>query len=80
MAEKTLDLLAIGEPLMEFNEVERGGERLYLPGFGGDTSNAAIAAARQGADVRPISPRSGTTRSARISSTCGTARASTAAM
>jgi 2-dehydro-3-deoxygluconokinase len=48
---KTLDLLAIGEPLMEFNEVEREGERLYLPGFGGDTSNAAIAAARQGADV-----------------------------
>ncbi len=51
MADKTFDLLAIGEPLMEFNEVERGGERLYLPGFGGDTSNAAIAAARQGADV-----------------------------
>src|SRR3954469_21815471 len=51
MAEKTLDVLAIGEPLMEFNEVERGGERLYLPGFGGDSSNAAIAAARQGAKV-----------------------------
>ncbi|HEX8665581.1 MAG TPA: sugar kinase [Beijerinckiaceae bacterium] len=46
---KTLDILAFGEPLMEFAEVERGGERLYLPGFGGDTSNAAIAAARQGA-------------------------------
>jgi 2-dehydro-3-deoxygluconokinase len=48
---KTLDILAFGEPLMEFAEVERGGERLYLPGFGGDTSNAAIAAARQGASV-----------------------------
>jgi 2-dehydro-3-deoxygluconokinase len=48
---KTLDILAFGEPLMEFAEVERGGERLYLPGFGGDTSNAAIAAARQGARV-----------------------------
>ena len=48
---KTLDLLAFGEPLMEFAEVERGGERLYLPGFGGDSSNAAIAAARQGAKV-----------------------------
>src|SRR5215210_7640351 len=36
---------------MEFAEVERGGERLYLPGFGGDSSNAAIAAARQGAKV-----------------------------
>jgi 2-dehydro-3-deoxygluconokinase len=39
----------MGEPLMEFNQVERSGEQLYLPGFGGDTSNAAIAAARQGA-------------------------------
>jgi len=44
-----LDILAIGEPLMELAEVERGGERLYLPGFGGDVSNVAIAAARQGA-------------------------------
>lgn len=46
---KTLDLLALGEPLMEFAEVRRGTERLYLPGFGGDVSNTAIAAARQGA-------------------------------
>jgi 2-dehydro-3-deoxygluconokinase len=46
---KSLDILSFGEPLMEFAEVERGGERLFLPGFGGDTSNAAIAAARQGA-------------------------------
>jgi 2-dehydro-3-deoxygluconokinase len=48
---KTLDILSFGEPLMEFAEVEREGERLYLPGFGGDSSNAAIAAARQGAKV-----------------------------
>src|SRR5919202_5556914 len=48
---KTLDILSFGEPLMEFAEVERDGERLYLPGFGGDSSNAAIAAARQGAKV-----------------------------
>jgi 2-dehydro-3-deoxygluconokinase len=34
---------------MEFAEVERQGESLYLPGFGGDVSNAAVAAARQGA-------------------------------
>jgi 2-dehydro-3-deoxygluconokinase len=46
---KTIDILAIGEPLMELAEVEREGERLYQPGFGGDVSNAAIAAARQGA-------------------------------
>lgn len=48
---KSLDILAFGEPLMEFAEVERGGERLYLPGHGGDTSNLAVAAARQGARV-----------------------------
>ncbi|WP_375458609.1 sugar kinase [uncultured Enterovirga sp.] len=46
-----LDILAMGEPLMEFAETQRGDERLYLPGFGGDTSNLAIAAARQGARV-----------------------------
>jgi 2-dehydro-3-deoxygluconokinase len=46
-----VDLLAIGEPLMELSEVAREGEPVFLPGFGGDTSNAAIAAARQGASV-----------------------------
>lgn len=46
---KTLDILSFGEPLMEFAEVERAGERLFLPGFGGDVSNVVIAAARQGA-------------------------------
>jgi 2-dehydro-3-deoxygluconokinase len=45
------DLLAIGEPLMELSEVEKAGEPVFLPGYGGDTSNAAIAAARQGAKV-----------------------------
>lgn len=51
MTAKTLDILSFGEPLMEFAEVERDGEKLYLPGFGGDSSNAAIAAARQGASA-----------------------------
>ena len=46
---KNFDVLAFGEPLMEFAHLEREGERLYLPGFGGDVSNVAIAAARQGA-------------------------------
>lgn len=48
---KSIDLLTFGEPLMEFAEVQRDGERLYLPGFGGDVSNTAVAAARQGAKV-----------------------------
>ncbi len=42
------ELVSIGEPLVEFNQT-RQGERDYLQGFGGDTSNVAIAAARQGA-------------------------------
>jgi 2-dehydro-3-deoxygluconokinase len=46
-----IDLLTIGEPLMELAFVERDGESLYLPGQGGDTTNVAVAAARQGAKV-----------------------------
>jgi 2-dehydro-3-deoxygluconokinase len=46
---KTIDLLTFGEPLIEFAEVQRDNERLYLPGYGGDVSNTAVAAARQGA-------------------------------
>ena len=48
----TLDIVAIGEPLLEFNQREQGdGSPAYTPGFGGDTSNFAVAAARQGAKV-----------------------------
>jgi 2-dehydro-3-deoxygluconokinase len=50
-----LDIVALGEPMVEFNQTGEGGGRLYLQGFGGDTSNAAIAAARQGAKVGYIS-------------------------
>lgn len=42
------DILAFGEPLMEFAQLDDT-RRHYLPGFGGDTSNVAIAAARLGA-------------------------------
>jgi 2-dehydro-3-deoxygluconokinase len=41
-------ILALGEPMIEFNQTEPG-EPNYLQGFGGDTSNAIIACARQGA-------------------------------
>lgn len=48
-------IIAFGEPLIEFNQTGAvpGAEpgRTYLQGFGGDTSNFAIAARRQGADV-----------------------------
>ena len=46
--EKTLDVVALGEAMLEFNQVQSE-PPMYLQGFGGDTSNAAIAAARAGA-------------------------------
>lgn len=46
---KAFDIVAIGEAMVEFNQTGAGGGRSYLQGFGGDTSNAVIAAARQGA-------------------------------
>ncbi len=51
----SIDILALGEPMVEFNQTGEGGGRAYLQGFGGDTSNAAIAAARQGARVGYVS-------------------------
>ncbi len=49
---KTLDIVALGEAMVEFNQrhpSHADDGPLYLQGFGGDTSNAAIAAARAGA-------------------------------
>lgn len=46
--EKTFDVAALGEAMVEFNQTSPGNLQ-YLQGFGGDTSNAAIAAARAGA-------------------------------
>lgn len=47
------ELLCMGEPMLELNRQAPGpdGRALYLEGHGGDTSNAAICAARQGASV-----------------------------
>lgn len=44
------EIVTLGEPLIEFNQTDPAAPG-YLQGFGGDTSNAAIAAARQGARV-----------------------------
>ncbi|MDJ0858795.1 MAG: sugar kinase [Dinoroseobacter sp.] len=44
----SVDILCLGEPMLEFNQQPDG---TYLPGHGGDTSNCAVAAARQGASV-----------------------------
>jgi 2-dehydro-3-deoxygluconokinase len=41
--------------MVEFNQTGDAGGRLYLQGFGGDTSNFAVSAARQGARVGYLS-------------------------
>lgn len=51
---KRFDIAAMGEGLVEFNQT-KSGQPTYLQGFGGDTSNAAIAAARAGARTAYIS-------------------------
>lgn len=45
-----LDLVCLGEPMVELNQTERDVPR-FLMGHGGDTSNCAIAAARHGLRV-----------------------------
>jgi 2-dehydro-3-deoxygluconokinase len=50
------DILTLGEALVEFMRLPDERERLlYEQGFGGDTSNVAIAAARQGASAGYLS-------------------------
>ena len=46
-----LDIVALGEPMIEFNQRDPANPRDYRLGFGGDTSNFAVSAARQGARV-----------------------------
>ena len=45
-----LDIVSIGEPMVEFNQTDPGAPR-YLQGFGGDTSNMVIAAARPWGEI-----------------------------
>ena len=45
---KLFDIVSMGEGMVEFNQTTPG-QPHYLQGFGGDTSNAVIAAARAGA-------------------------------
>jgi len=58
MKARRLDIVSFGEAMVEFNQAPAGsapgagaGGRWFLQGFGGDTSNFAVAAARQGARV-----------------------------
>jgi len=45
---KKFDVVSLGEAMVEFNQTQPSAPN-YLQGFGGDTSNAVIAAARAGA-------------------------------
>ena len=48
--DRRLDIVAMGEPMVELVRTSAPGiGTCYRPGFGGDTSNAIVAAARQGA-------------------------------
>lgn len=44
-------IVCLGEPLIEFNRPREGDGRTWIQGFGGDSQNVAIAAARQGASA-----------------------------
>jgi len=46
------EIICIGEPMVELNQTRQGGD--FHPGHGGDASNCAVAAARQGASVGMI--------------------------
>lgn len=54
LSARPVDVLALGEAMLEFNQTQTD-PPLYLQGFGGDSSNAAIAAARAGARVGYLS-------------------------
>ena len=62
--DKHIDIVALGESMIEFNQrlnQPADSPPCYIQGFGGDTSNAAIAAARAGA-VTTYLTRLGTDR------------------
>ena len=54
MAAAFPEILALGEAMIEFNQSQPGRPE-FLQGFGGDTSNFCIAAARQGASTDFVS-------------------------
>jgi 2-dehydro-3-deoxygluconokinase len=53
-SDRRFDVVALGEGMLEFNQTDAGRPN-YLQGFGGDTSNAVIAAARAGAKTAYVS-------------------------
>ena len=72
------DIVALGEAMVEFNQTRAGEPDTYVRGFGGDTSNMAIAAARLGARAAYVT-RVGDDAFGRLLLACGRTRASTRA-
>ncbi len=60
MQARKFDVVALGEAMVEFNQTTAG-QPSYLQGFGGDTSNAVIAAARAGASTAYLTRLGGDT-------------------
>jgi 2-dehydro-3-deoxygluconokinase len=60
MQARKFDVVALGEAMVEFNQTTAG-QPNYLQGFGGDTSNAVIAAARAGASTAYLTRLGGDT-------------------
>ena len=60
MQTRKFDVVALGEAMVEFNQTTAG-QPNYLQGFGGDTSNAVIAAARAGASTAYLTRLGGDT-------------------
>jgi 2-dehydro-3-deoxygluconokinase len=54
-AEEPAAIVAIGEAMVEFNAARSDAPDIFVRGFGGDTSNMAIAAARLGARTAYVS-------------------------
>src|SRR5699024_10255922 len=46
-----VDIICLGEPLIEFSQTRQPGADVYARAFGGDTMNSAVAASRQGTRV-----------------------------
>ena len=49
-----IDISCLGEPMKEFTRLKKASRKTPYPKFGGDTSNCAVAAARQGAKVATL--------------------------
>lgn len=79
MQARKFDVVALGEAMVEFNQTTAD-QPNYLQGFGGDTSNAVIAAARAGANTAYLTRLGGDTFGQSLMTLWATENVSTAAV